>query len=315
MNIHCQHVLQAVVWLHQKTQHIVEALAFGRARWSVSDILRGPREALTALVAALQTNVDVCLHAYALVQGTSAPPRYVTLTKSYHLVHFSPASDGQRVRCWPKRTTQIFESIFLSREHVIYCLEAEETTVPDPLSSWRARKRSELLRERVHAAHRGGRILPACRALLLRSFMDGSHKPILPSVSRLIRSTAAQLASLSNLNRTIQGIVGCSQSEENRIKCDQKALAGMFHAYRIPTLDYLASDSCCNFEAMRSTVQAAFYDVLTDLRQQGILTQDSRLVLETVDDYMHCNEVAVAHQLVANDSKLLDQLRACAPPK
>lgn len=104
-------------------------------------------------------------------------------------------------------------------------------------------------------------------------------------------------------------------------------------------------------EAMRSTVQAAFYDVLTDLRQQGILTQDSRLVLETVDDYMvrrsissdtlshmchlcpcamkafhhmlsahccppqHCNEVAVAHQLVANDSKLLDQLRACAPPK
>ncbi len=52
---------------------------------------------------------------------------------------------------------------------------------------------------------------------------------------------------------------------------------------------------------MRGIIQQAFYGVLTDLRQQGTLSHDSRHVLETVDDYMRCAELSIGWQVVSND--------------
>ena len=56
--------------------------------------------------------------------------------------------------------------------------------------------------------------------------------------------------------------------EENKVKIDNKACVRMFHAYRTPILEFLASDACCSFEAMRVTIQEAVYGVLTDLRSK-----------------------------------------------
>jgi hypothetical protein len=78
----------------------------------------------------------------------------------------------------------------------------------------------------------------------------------------------------------------------------------MFHAYRTPLLEFLASDTSCNFEPIRSTIQEAFYAVLIDLRQQSALNQEAGTVLEAVEDYMTCIEMAVASQVVANDAAL-----------
>lgn len=47
---------------------------------------------------------------------------------------------------------------------------------------------------------------------------------------------------------------------------------------------------------------------MADLRQQGALTRDARQVLEGVDDYMKCVEVAVSTQIVYNDTKLFQAL-------
>ena len=59
---------------------------------------------------------------------------------------------------------------------------------------------------------------------------------------------------------------------------------------------------------MRGIIQQAFYGVLTDLRQQGALSNDARKVLETVDDYMENLIVAIGWQVVANDRTLLSEL-------
>ena len=48
--------------------------------------------------------------------------------------------------------------------------------------------------------------------------------------------------------------------------------------------------------------------MLTDLRQQGALSNDARKVLETVDDYMENLIVAIGWQVVANDRTLLSEL-------
>ena len=144
--------------------------------------------------------------------------------------------------------------------------------------------------------------------LLLLSFVEERHAPLVSGVGRLLRSSAAKLQALSNLNRTIQGLLECTRTEENKNKCQQKLLVGMFHAYRGPVLDALTGDTCCNFECMRGIIQQAFYGVLTDLRQQGALSNDARKVLETVDDYMENLIVAIGWQVVANDRTLLSEL-------
>ena len=103
---------------------------------------------------------------------------------------------------------------------------------------------------------------------------------------------------------TIQGVLACTQSEENKVKLDNKALVRMFHAYRVPVLEFLSSDACCSFEAMRVTIQEAIYAVLTDLRMQGVLGGDAQMVLETIEDYVRLVEVSVATQVVTNDETL-----------
>mmetsp|Transcript_23193 Transcript_23193/g.46421 ORF Transcript_23193/g.46421 Transcript_23193/m.46421 type:complete len:306 (-) Transcript_23193:165-1082(-) len=301
--------MQSMLRLHHKTQHLIAALVLGTARWGVADLLRDEREGLGEIIRAVKSGLDVRLHAYALFHAPgSGEARYLSLSKAHHLIHFSPASDGQRACCWPQRTTQVFESVFLSREHMTNCMEAHETAAPDLLASWRAKKWAELLRSRLRTAHRSGLLLQASKALLQLGFVEGGYKPCLPGTARLMRSAAAKLHALSQLNRTIQGVVECTRAEENNAKCNHKALSRMFHEYRDPILEFFAADSCCNFGALRSTVQHAFFAALTDLRQQGVLTQDARGVLETIDDYMRCAEISVAAQIVENDQHLLRAL-------
>lgn len=67
-------------------------------------------------------------------------------------------------------------------------------------------------------------------------------------------------------------------------------------------------------EPMRSTIQEAFYAILTDLRQQSVLTVEARAVLETIDDYMLCVKLSVAAQLIANDKSLLSAVSDNSTP-
>jgi hypothetical protein len=195
------------------------------------------------------------------------------------------------------------------------CLEAEATTL-DPLVSWRAKKWERSLTERAHEAIREGKVVPACHALLQRALLRGETEPdaaspvpsILPGAGRLMRSAAAKLHRLSKLSATLQGVLRSADTEENKLKLDQRALGRMFHAYRVPTLESLASDTSCNFEALRCTVQEGFYAVILDLRTQGVLTRDARNVLETVHDYMELVEAALATQLVQCDVHLRREL-------
>ena len=83
-------------------------------------------------------------------------------------------------------------------------------------------------------------------ALLLLRLMEDQHPQVLPGVVRVLRSSAAKLRSLSHLSETIQGILESLQLEENKVKCQQKVLTAMFHAYRMPVLEALTGDTCCN---------------------------------------------------------------------
>lgn len=70
-------------------------------------------------------------------------------------------------------------------------------------------------------------------------------------------------------------------------------------------------------EPLRNTIQEGFYDIMTDLRQQGVLSREAQFVLETIDNYMRCAEISVACQVVANDPDLslaLNALRAGPAP-
>ena len=384
MSIHCQHVVQSFLRLHSKTRHIAAALVFGASRWTVEAVLKTTREALLDVMRALKAGVEVRMLTYALVRMNDET-RYLTFTKAHHLTHFPPSggggggggggpSDATVVQSWPPRTTQLFDSIFLSLDHIQASLDAENNTSGDLLQSWRSKKWRAVLTERARSAKRSGLLLPACKALLLHSAVaDAAAAPgatpvqhVLPGVGRLLRSAASRLHSLSELNRTIQGVVASCLDEQHRLKADNKALywprsartdqrestiallrsspppsslaflsahlplssplgllllpltcrsvdsrhvdsGRMFHAYRVPTLEFVASDAC-NFETLRPTIQEGFSAVLTDLRQQGVLTRDARQVLETVDDYMRLAELALAQQVVMCDQRLLSAL-------
>ena len=75
-------------------------------------------------------------------------------------------------------------------------------------------------------------------------------------------------------------------------------------------LTYLASDGCINFEVVRCTVQGAFYEVFTRLREQGVLGEDARRALEAVDDYLRSIIVAIAEQVFDNAPALRAALAA-----
>ena len=245
--VHCQHVAQAVLRLHQKTQHVVAALSFGGAMRSIAEMGGDVREMTDLLMRALKEGHELQLHAFALVHPEGSEPRYVQVTKAFHFCYIPQHASGQHkaTRCLPPRTVQTFDSIFLSSAHVISCLEAEGTTA-DPLRGWRATEWADGLERRAHQALRAGHLLEGCQALLLRSFLDDEPHRLVPGVGRLLKSSAMRLRSLGDLSRTMQGILDCAQAEVNKDKCNQKVIASMFHTYRAPVLDILSSDTCCN---------------------------------------------------------------------
>ena len=313
MAIHCQHVLQSFMRLHLKSSQIAAHVQLGTSRWSATDVQSDQRQALGAAVRALRAGHDIQVLAYALVR-TKGVARYLTVTKSFHLVHFMPpTADGKETppTAWPARTTQLFDSIFLSQAHAQNCLEAESMLVRDPLQGWRARRWANTLAERARTARRRGFLLPACKALLLHSLLTGEQQTdeeeqtaLVPAVGRMLSSSAARLHELGQLGRTIHGVLECTNVEEQKLKVDNKALVAMFHAFRVPIINTLAADTACNFESLRTVVQGAFYAVLVDVRQQGVLTpQDTPKVLEAVIDYLGLVEVSLAYQVVQ-----------CAPP-
>ena len=82
------------------------------------------------------------------------------------------AAGPAAMAAWPARTTQLFDGVYMSSGHVHACLEAE-TTVVDPLQGWRARKWSNALLDKCKGALRGGRLLDASKAVLLRHLLVG----------------------------------------------------------------------------------------------------------------------------------------------
>ena len=314
LSIHCQHVVQSFLRLHLKTLHIAASLQLGSRRWTAGEVQRDQRGALGETMRALRAGHAPQLHAFALVRVQGAT-RYIALTKALHVVHFaSPAPEGREAAAtaWPPRIAQLFDTVFLSQAHVQSCLDAEVTTT-DPLQGWRARKWATLLTEQVRSANRGGQMLPACRALLLRSLLLGSAAglddvkvlELVPTVGRMLSSAAARLHELGDLARTIHGVLECAGTEEHKLKVDNKALVAMFHTLRVPVVHVLASESAYNFESLRATVQGAFSAVQLDIRTLGVLDAngDGSAVLETIIDYLAIIEVSIANQVVA-----------CAPP-
>ena len=45
---------------------------------------------------AVREGLELCLHAYALVQAPGGEPRYLAVQKTYHLVHFQQLGDGKQ---------------------------------------------------------------------------------------------------------------------------------------------------------------------------------------------------------------------------
>ena len=297
--IHCQHIAQTLLRLHLKTKHIVAAIAMGHSLLRVEELPAVESALVGLLVRSVKDGHEIRLHAFALVHPPDGGARYVQVTNSFHLCHTTPLANREpTVKRWPARTGQTFQSIFLSRAHAMSCLEAEAPLL-QRVESW-----SNHLRKCAREALASGLLLDGCQALLQLSFMEGDFERLVPGVGRLLRSGATRLRRMTLGGRVIQGILRCAQTEPNQGKCNQTVLASMFHAYRTPLLEFLASDTSCNFEPIRSTIQEAFYAVLIDLRQQSALNQEAGTVLEAVEDYMTCIEMAVASQVVANDAAL-----------
>ena len=105
------------------------------------------------------------------------------------------------------------------------------------------------------------------------------------------------LEELSRQSRAIHGVLHCTGLEEHRAKCDMGVVAKMFDAYRVETIRYLGSDTCCNFEALRYTIQSEFALLFSQIRDQGVLTADACGVLSAVDDSLTCVQLSVSQQI------------------
>lgn len=332
--IHSQRVIQGFLRLHHKTPHLAAALVLGEARHAVADVLSDQKEMLNEVSRAVVAGEQVQLLAYVLVREIGMP-RYISLTKSFHLVFFVSDAKGQpgrpqrslnaraseadasSSRSWPARGMQVFDSVFLSRAHIDSCLRAEVTRVEAVLEGggkavgWRRKKWAEHLEARAAVAVRDGATLLGGRLLLQLHLMSDERK-LLPGVVRLLQSAAARLDELAWLNCNMQGVLECTRLEEHKLKTDQRVVIGMFEGYRKQVLDNLAGDACCNFEALRALLQASLQWVVEQLREQGVITEPCIEVLETVDDYLRCIEVSIAAQVALNDTPLSAALAAAA---
>ena len=96
----------------------------------------------------------------------------------------------------------------------------------DPLQGWRARKWSNALLDKCRSALRGGHLFDASRAVLLRHMlvceMEGKEEAevqaLVPTVGRLLASSAAQLHELGQLGSAIIGVLECATHEEHKQK-------------------------------------------------------------------------------------------------
>ena len=187
------------------------------------------------------------------------------------------------------------------------CIEVH-AIVGNPLKSVQAKAWSASLKSRMVAAAEAGAMLPACRALLLGEFMQ-QEQPSLPGVARLLSSEASRLAELSQQNRAIHGVLHCTGLEEHRRKCDMTVLAKMFDSYRVEAVRYMGSDTCCNFEALRYSIQSDFAFLFSQIREQGVLTAEACGALTAVDDSLACVLLSVSQQIVHSIPSVLNALR------
>jgi len=292
--IHCQRVLQSALRLHHKTPHLMAAVHIGATNWTVSRLLRDPKAALAEMVQAYRTGRRVWLLAYVL-WGQAGEQRYIGVEKTCCLC-FSSTSPSASAICWPKRSSEVFDSIFVTRRHMLDCIQAHGI-IGDPIQSWQATSWITTLRDRMKVAVDAGAMLPACKALLLIEFTQASQ-PSLAGVSRLLHSEASRLEGLSHLNRCIHGVLHCTGLEEHRLKCNMNVVAKMFDAYRVDTIQLVGSDASCNFEALRYTLQSEFAVLFSQIREQGVLTADACDVLTAVDDALACILLSEAQQIV-----------------
>ena len=269
------------------------ALHVGAFSWTITRVLRDQKVALIEMMQAYKAGHGVRLLAYVLWRP-DGEGRYVGVEKTFHLC-FSPSSPSASAACWPERSTELFESLFLSRRHMSDCLRAHPV-VGEPLRSVQASRWSDHLKTRLAGAIEGGAMLAACKAILLTEFMQ-DQQPSLPGVVRMLQSEASHLAELSQQNHSIHGVLLCTGLEEHRVKTDMGVVVRMFDTYRTETIRFLSSDSSCNFEALRYTIQSDFAVLFSQLREHGVLTADACGALAAVDDSLECILVSVAQQI------------------
>jgi len=228
----------------------------------------------------------------------SGDGRYVQVHKSFHLC-FSPTNQsGASAGCWPQRSSDIFDSLFLSRKHMLDLMQAHNID-GDPMRSAQVTAWSIQLRKRMADAFERGSMYQASIAVLLREFMD-AQQPSLPGVVRLLQSEAARFNELSRLNQCLCGVLRCTGIEDHRVKCDIGLAAKMFDSYRVQVIRLLSSDACCNFEALRFTIQSDFAALFSHIRDQGVLTAYACAVLAAVDNALECVLLSVSSQIVQN---------------
>lgn len=253
------------------------------------------------MVRAFSAGKSAQLRLYAFSRGpTDDETRYIAVTTDFHLCHFATdaAAPAVSARCFPPTSSQLFDSVFLSRSHILARMQADGVS-GDPLRSPVMANWDAELTSRASAAIDDGAVLPACRALLLRSFRE-ERQPLLAGVARLLDSQAARLEALSHLNGAIRGVLECTASEENRTKCDIGVVTRMFDSYRFQSTRMLGSDACCSFEALRYTVQSDFAALFSRIREQGVLTANDVDVLEAVDDSLRCVQISAAGHVAHN---------------
>lgn len=278
-----------------------------RSCWDAPRLVREQPVALIEMVQCFRAGQVVELQAYIRWQGTEET-RYISLSKEFHLCYISTAPSSTISVCLPERSAQIFDSVFVSRQHMLDCIQAQSLT-GDPLrqsSGW-----SDKLSVRVAEAVDGGDMLSACRALLLRDFLVDKQSS-LPGIARVLQSEAARLDALSRLNQSIHGVLHCTRFDEQRRKCDMSVVTRMFDYYRLHTVRYLGSDACCNFEALKYRIQSEFATLFAQIQEQGVLTSDACPVLADADDSLRCVLLSVAQQVVRNIPQVQAALQATA---
>lgn len=307
IQIHCQRVLQSLLRLHHKSPHLVASLHLGDQRWTVAELLFDQRLVHGELVRAVKSGREVHVVMFVLATRERGKEkikeqRYIEVRKAFHLCFktSSDATDGKsRSRCWPPRVTQLFESIFLSKAHMLACIDAEGIR-GNPIESWRCMKWKQELEARAAAAANSGDLIVACSTISMLEFLEGQSSRHAPGAFRLLQSGASKLRSLSNLCRVIYGVIGTIAIDDNNTKCKQVVLTSMFEAYKAATLEYLSSDACCNLEVVRLPVQAAFMQVSAELKDKGVLDTYAHQPLELTDDYLQAVQASIAYQVVQN---------------